>query len=168
MKAGSPVGFTPLQIGLHWAVVLLILFQYLFSDGIEHAWRAFEKGSYDASADFGGLALAHIVAGVAVLALAIWRLALRARFGAPAADPAEPPVLQTVAKLVQFLLYALLFIMPITGAVAWFGSVKAAGEAHQLAKVALLVLASLHVLGALAQQFVFRTDVLRRIFVPAK
>lgn len=49
------------------------------------------------------------------------------------------------------------------GLVAWFGGVGQAAEVHGLMWNPLLALIGLHVIGALAQQFWFKSDVLKRI-----
>lgn len=158
-------GYTRTQVVLHWAVVVLIAFQYLGSDGIEDAWRAFARDEYT-SDDFSGLALAHILSGATVLVLAVWRLVLRARVGAPPPHPAEPLLLQFAARAVHFAIYALIIILPLSGMAAWGGGIKAAIGVHLVAKTILLPLIGLHVAGALVHHFIWRTDVLRRMFVP--
>lgn len=158
-------GYTRTQVSLHWAVVVLVAFQYLGSDGIERAWRAFARGEYTQD-DFSGLALAHILSGVAVLVFAIWRLILRAKVGAPPPHPSEPPVLQLLAKAVHVGIYALLIILPLSGMAGWGGGISAAIRVHLIAKTILLPLIGLHVAGALVHHFIWRTDVLRRMFVP--
>lgn len=155
------------QILLHWAVVALIAFQYLGSDGIEDAWRAYARGEYGED-DFSGLALAHILFGVTVLVLVVWRLVLRWKIGAPPSHPAEPPALQMLAKAAHFALYALIIILPLSGLAGWAGGVTTAIRVHLLAKTLLLPLIGLHVLGALVHHFVWRTDVLKRMLAPAK
>lgn len=158
----APTGFSRTQIILHWTIAVLILLQFLLSDGMSTAWRAVERGTYT-DADFTTGTVLHIVFGVSVLLLAIWRVALRLRHGAPAPDPAEPKALQMLAAIVQFVLYATLFLMPITGMMAWGGGVIAAGEWHQAVKMVLIVAVTLHVAGALVQHFFWKTDVLKRM-----
>lgn len=161
------IGFTPAQIILHWAVVALIAFQYLASEGIEHAWRSFTRGQFT-QADFGGFALAHMLVGIAVLVLVAWRLVLRASVGAPPVDPAEPVALQWLAKASHFLLYALIIILPLSGLAGWAGGISAAIRVHLIAKTILLPLIGLHLIGALVHHFVWKTDVLKRMVVPAR
>ena len=57
--------------------------------------------------------------------------------------------------------------MPISGAIAWFGGVEIAGTVHHFAKPVIILAIALHVIGALVQHFVKRTDVLVRMFRPA-
>lgn len=161
-------GYTRTQVILHWSVVALIAFQYLGSEGIEHAWRAFVRGEYVQAEDFSGLALAHLISGVLVLILVIWRLVLRVRVGAPPPDPAEPPILQMLSKIAHFVIYALIIILPLSGMAAWGGGITGAIRVHLMAKTILLPLIGLHVLGALVHHFVWRTDVLKRMLVPGR
>lgn len=158
----APDHYSRTQIILHWTVAVLILLQFLFSDGMSTAWRAYEHGTYVAT-DFTTGALMHIIGGVAILLLAIWRVILRLRNGGPAPEAAEPKALQMLASVVQFVLYATLFLMPITGMLAWGGGIVAAGEWHQVVKLVLIVAVTLHITGALVQHFVFKTDVLKRM-----
>ena len=78
----------------------------------------------------------------------------------------EHPALQFLANLIHVLLYILLLTMPLSGAVAWFFGVEAAANAHSLARFVLLPSVLLHIAGALANHFWFKTDVLRRMMRP--
>jgi cytochrome b561 len=49
---------------------------------------------------------------------------------------------------------------------AWFGHVGAAGNVHEALKTLLLLAVALHVVGALYQAFVLRSDVMRRMVPP--
>ncbi|MBX3596863.1 MAG: cytochrome b/b6 domain-containing protein [Rhizobiaceae bacterium] len=163
----APAGYTRSQIVLHWLIAALVAFQFLASDGIEAAWRAFIRTQVVGDA-FSALALAHIVVGITILLLVGARLWLRLKHGAPAPDPAEPRVLQWLAKLAHFALYVVLIILPLSGLVGWVFGQSQPIEVHQIAKTILLVLVGLHLLGVLFHQFIWKTGVLRRMFVPVK
>lgn len=154
--------YSKTQVWLHWAVAAMILVQFVFPDGMQHAWRAFRRGQDVASGDLP-LAYMHIVLGVAVLVLAAWRLGLRLQLGAPPPPAGEHPALRLLAGAVQTIIYALIFIVPISGLIAWFGGVRGAAQVHVLGQNVLLYLVLLHAAGALVQHFVLRTDVLRRM-----
>ncbi len=64
------------------------------------------------------------------------------------------------------LIYLLLLLLPISGSVAWFLGVEAAGEVHGLLKNLLLGAIVVHIAGALFQHFVRRSEVLMRMFKP--
>lgn len=160
----TPAGYTRTQIRLHWIVALLIVPQFVFHDAISEAWEAAQRGVE--TAGINPLVPAHVFGGLAILALVIWRLVLRARLGAPPPPEAEHPALKLVAKVTHGALYLLLILLPVSGGVAWFGGVAAAADNHELFKTALLALVVLHVLGALFHQVVLKSDVLTRMKRP--
>ena len=99
--------YSKTQVWLHWAVAAMILVQFVFPDGMQHAWRAFRRSQEVASGDMP-LAYMHIVLGIAVLVLAAWRLGLRFKLGAPPPPPGEHPALRLPAAAVQTIIYALI------------------------------------------------------------
>lgn len=160
----SPKGYSMTQIALHWGVGVLILAQFLFSDAISAAFRQVMRGEVPA---FDPLVLGHVAGGVAVLVLVVWRLALRSSRGVPDAPQAGTALVQKAGALTHGGLYLLMLLLPISGAVAWFGGVEAAGEAHELMKALLLVLVGLHVLAALWHHFWLKDGLLLRMKRPA-
>ncbi|MBN9222175.1 MAG: cytochrome b/b6 domain-containing protein [Mesorhizobium sp.] len=150
------------QVVLHWSIALLILVQFLAHDGMEHVWRAFRRGQEAAASDIP-MAYMHVALGLAVLVLACWRLWLRGTRGVPPVSGMEHPALQLLAKATHFVIYALIFLLPLSGIAAWFFNVAGAGLAHVLGKDILLYVVLLHTAGALFQHFVLKTDVLRRM-----
>lgn len=158
----APAGYSRLQIALHWIVALLILQQYLFKDHIAEAWEAIGKGI---EAAFSPLVLAHVLGGAAILVATVWRLAIKARRGIPPMI-GDSAVLNAVARLTHLGLYALMILMPASGAMAWFGGVEAAAATHNVLKVALLALVVLHIAGALYHQIVLKDGVMARMKRP--
>lgn len=155
----APNGYSRTQIALHWAVVILFAAQFLLADSIEEAWRAIEKGG---TVPEGSSPLVHIVPGVLIGLFAVWRLALRLTRGAPAAPPG--PALQRMAgEAVHWALYLLMFLLPVSGAAAWFGGVEEAADMHQLFKMLALVLIALHVAAALYHQYVVKDGLIGRM-----
>lgn len=165
MAQSQPAGYSTAQIALHWIIAALIVFQYLAHDAMEEAYDAAENGQAIASGDLLGANL-HAVAGISILALAILRVLLRLRRGAPAGPQGQNGVVVTISKVTHFLLYAAILGMPISGMAAWFGMIEPAGDAHSLAATVLFWLVVLHALGALVEHFYFRTDVLVRMMRP--
>lgn len=161
--ATKPSGYSALQIGLHWAIVLLVLIQYLGHEGIEHAWDAVRDSG---TAETSSLVVLHIGAGALIFAFTLWRLWLRFTRGAPPLPAEEPAPLRLLASATHVLIYGLLIGMLISGFIAWFAGVEQAGAAHALATNVLLALVALHVAGAFFQQFVLKTGVLTRMAVP--
>ncbi|KAA2312344.1 cytochrome B [Pseudooceanicola sediminis] len=156
----KPSNYSRLQIYLHWAVVLLIAFQFLFSDGMSRAFHQVMDGSAGAA---GLAATSHIVVGLSVLALTLVRLVLRATRGAPAHPEGETPLMRLVARLTHWGIYALLVLVPLSGMAAWFGRIGPAASAHEVLKTVLLILVLLHIAAALFHQFVLRTNLIARM-----
>lgn len=160
-------GYSPMQVTLHWLVVVLVAFQFLAHDGIEESWRAFVRGE-PATIGTSTLTVMHWVTGILVLLLALARIRLRLTRGAPSPPADEPRLMQMAAEAVHGSIYLLLLLLPISGAVAWFLGVRAAGAVHELLTNLLLAAIVLHVAGALFQHFVRRSQVLIRMFRPQR
>lgn len=158
-------GYSSLQIGLHWTVVVLVAFQYVAHSGMEAAWGALRRNEVP-PADTVALTYLHIAAGTLVLLLALTRIGLRFTRGAPPPPADEPRLLQLLSEVVHVAIYGLLLLLPLSGLVAWFLEIPAAGVIHVLLQYALLVAIALHVAGALFQHFIRRTDVLMRMLRP--
>lgn len=153
-------GYSRAQIVLHWLVAALVLAQFLFKDTIADAWRALRMGAEPVT---GPLIGQHVIGGFLILALVLWRLALRARRGAPPPPEAEHPALRLLARLMHGGLYLVLIGLVVSGGVAWFGGVGPAAGAHNLLKTLLMLLVGLHVAAALMHQFVLRSGVMARM-----
>ncbi len=158
----QPAAWSKLSVTLHWLIVLFIVVQFVDHEWMVDLWRATRRGTeVDQAAFVGGWV--HIVVGTLVLAAAVLRLWDRFSHGRPPHPEAEPAWAMWLAKATHFLIYAILIAMPVAGLVAWFGGIRDAAEVHEIMWTPLLVLVGLHVVGALAQQFWFRTDALKRI-----
>ncbi len=159
----APKGYSTTQIALHWGVAALVAGQYFFKDAITGAWTAIREGRYY---DFDPFILAHVVAGALILALVVWRLALRLRRGAPPPLENEPAPLKTLSHVAHWAFYALLAAMSVTGLVAWFGDATGAAQAHNVLKVALLALVALHMLAVPFHRVVLKNNVMQRMVRP--
>ena len=104
--------YRPALRRLHWLVAVLVLAVYLL---IEQR-GLFPRGSSGRAAMMQG----HFWVGLAILALALWRVALRARSPVPPITPALPTWQALPAKLLHLALYLFLVVMPLLGlATAW-------------------------------------------------
>jgi cytochrome b561 len=109
----------------------------------------------------------HVYIGFAVLALAIWRLAIRLKRGVPGTPARENPTQIGVAAATHGLLYLFILGMPVTGALAWYLDLSFMGEVHELAKPVIIAAVAPHSFGALWQHCYAKSDVLIRIMKPA-
>ena len=155
----APAGYSRPQIALHWIVAVLILWQYLFNEPMAKAWDAIGNGQEPA---VNLLVLTHVLAGAAILITAFWRLAIIRQRGVPVMI-GDNVLLNGAARATHLGLYALMILMPISGALAWFGGLGAAAGAHNVLKVALLALVVLHVVGALYHRLWLKDAVMERM-----
>lgn len=164
----------PAQI-LHWLVVALIILQFtlaLIADELHGSPKL-------------AMLARHKSFGITILMLALLRLAWRCLNPTPELPPTLKPYERTLARLTHGLLYALLFVMPLSGwmmssargfPVSWFGFwqlpdlvpknkplYEALVTTHGVLASVLVAVVVLHVAAALKHHFVLRDDVLRRM-----
>lgn len=158
----TPKGYTLTQILLHWAVFLLVAFQLVFGEGMSASYRAELREGADPTT----AAWVHFAVGLMILAFVLWRIAIKARRGAPALPENEPAALKLAANLTHLALYLLMILLVVSGGLAWFAGQRWAAEAHEILKPVTILLILLHVGGALYHQIVLKTDVMKRMGRP--
>jgi cytochrome b561 len=147
---------------LHWTIVLLVLSQLLTADGMEDFFDIADDT--DAAPGFPGpsTALVHAGVGATILLLTIVRFVLRMRTHVPPPPSDLPRLLQLVARLTHYALYATLIALPLSGVAALLITPEA-GDVHEALKNVLYVLAGAHVAGALMHLVVLRDGVFWRM-----
>ena len=163
-ERAAPGGYSLAQIVLHWTIATLVIFQLIFNKPMQ---EAFDDRIDGEPIDEMGGATIHIAVGVTVLVLAIIRLAIRLTRGAPGAHDDKPAIINWLGYATHFLLYGFIFAMPLTGALAWFLGIELSAEIHETGRLILIPTIGLHVLGALAEHFVFKNDTLIRMLRPS-
>lgn len=161
---------------LHWIIVLLIINQWVIAERAD--------GLPLGPAKLEALAL-HKSFGLTILVLAIVRLVWRWLNPVPDLSTETRPWERVLANVSHFLLYALIFTLPLTGwmmssaknyPVSWFKLFQVPDlvspseplfrqmrDLHHLLFDVLVAVAVLHVAGALKHHFVDRNDVLKRM-----
>ena len=166
MSRPAPTGYSLTQIALHWLVFALVLFQLVFGESIGAAYRAFRKGETVTGLD-QVMAQAHVIIGISIGVLIIWRLALRFTRGVPEYPADAKPAGKILAMVVHIALYVALLAAPVTGAMAWFGNIAEAGDIHEISKPIIIISLVIHVAGALVQKFVYKNnEVVQRMVKP--
>lgn len=160
----TAAGYSKAQIVLHWVTVVLVALQFLFHDGIAEA--------FDAGLDAGAMTMTapaglHMGIGMVILGIAIYRLFLRSSEGTPPPPEGEPGWAKLAAKATHIAFYGLLFLLPVTGAVAWAQGAEGAGEAHEVLRGILFILIVAHVGAVLVHQFVWKTSLINRMTRPS-
>jgi cytochrome b561 len=165
--------YSPTEQILHWATAILVLVAFIYGPG------GSESRVYSEARDFDRRL--HETLGLAVLLLTVIRVAWRA-FDERPDPPAVPQWMGVASKVIQGLLFVLLFAVPltaITGAwleahpVTWLGGDigpwlpeshalgKQIAELHTWLGDAILWIAGFHALAAIFHHFVLHDGVLR-------
>ena len=155
-------GYTRTQKILHWAIALLIVFQFVGSDAISELVE--QVGLTASSAETIPLIVrAHVLAGLLTFALMLVRIFMRFSKGAPALPQEETAMMKMAAHATHGILYLALLLMPMSGALAWFGQLELADTAHLALKFVLLGFVALHVAAAFYHQFVLKNGLIKRM-----
>lgn len=171
-----PQRFSALSIALHWFMVLLISAAYA---------TILLRENYPKGTDIReGLKLWHFMLGLAILALVIVRIAVRAIESKPPIMPPPPALQALLARLTHVALYAFMLAMPIAGWVILSASGKMipvfgwdlpplvgpnkalAGEVKEVHETVATIgyfLIGLHALAALFHHYVVKDDTVRRM-----
>ncbi len=161
---------------LHWVIVVLIIVQVTLAEIADQLPIGVKKLAMLAR---------HKSVGITILALALLRLAWRLANPTPLLPQTLKPYERALARFTHFMLYTLLFAMPVSGwmmssargfPVSWFGFFQlpdlvpknralydALVTTHGTLAVVLAAVVTLHVAGALKHHFMLRDDVLRRM-----
>jgi len=166
MNEQRTVGYSTLQITLHWLIAALVAFQLIFGEGMTSVREAAEEGVTPSSVD-SAVSIGHYWFGIAILALVLVRLGVRLTQGVSPRPLATPNWMDWAAKLVHWAFYLMLFAMPVLGLLTIYVS-DSFGDIHKLGKPVFIVLIVIHVVAALFHQFIKRDGTLRRMLVPAK
>ncbi|WP_157937732.1 cytochrome b [Oceaniglobus roseus] len=154
--------YTHGQIALHWLIALLVLGNYIFSDGMGRALHQHDKGETVT----GLLPWAHVYVGIAILVLVLVRFALRKTRGVPPESAQAPELLRKGGRIGHWLLYLLMLAVPALGISAWYLGIHEAGDIHALAANALMILAGIHAVAALYHHYVVKDALLQRMGLP--
>ena len=174
MSIGAP-RYTKVAIWLHWAIGLAVLTNI----GLAMLTEGLPRETHRAAMNI------HKALGIAVLALSVvlilWRLGHK-----PPPPPVGTPAWQRpMSKIVHFLFYALLILLPLSGwvwmsaadrPIDFFGlftvpSIASPNksladtlhERHEFLGLMMLGLAAIHILAALKHQFFDRTGLIGRM-----
>ena len=163
--------FTPLQRLLHWLMAICLLAMLFIGVGMVSTIMP----------KYLGLVSIHKSLGIAILVLALIRLVVRLRYGAPALPAGLPAPMKLAAQLSHYAFYLLMIGMPLIGwgmlsaaayPVVVFGSVRLPSilpqsdslhallwGAHFYLAFAFFALILLHVAAALFHALVRRDGV---------
>ncbi len=162
--SASKNGYSRLQIGLHWLVVVMVVAQIISGDAMAELIEAREEGGAIAAGASVGSSV-HFWLGLGILAVMLLRLGVRLTTGVPAHAPGSPQWQNLAASVLHWAFYVVLLSVPISGLVAYYGLADV-GEIHGLSKPLLIVLVAIHAGAALYNQFVRKDGTLTRMLRP--
>lgn len=128
----------------HWIVVALVTLQFLTGGGMDSAFP--ESLSVTVPAPFA--AVLHVLSGLSILAVMLWRLTVRLRAKVPPPPADEPRWLQYISRGTHYAFYILLIGMPLAGLTAVATGSETVGELHKATSWLLLALVLAHIAGA--------------------
>ncbi|MGA9666555.1 MAG: cytochrome b/b6 domain-containing protein [Gallionella sp.] len=164
---------------VHWLTLALLIAAWYLGDSLGDA-------TDESKATLAGY-LVHIAAGATVLLLTLFRFYFRRNDGIPA--PVGDTPMDKLAKGVHYLLYAALFVLPLSGVVILFTSKAGpallafdanmlpkehgyrgvfAHEVHEQLVNVLIGLVVVHMLGAIKHQFITKDGLMERMMLRRK
>jgi cytochrome b561 len=172
----AKAGYSTTAKSLHWLIVALLLAQFVFAWTMPHIGR---------NTPVTTLISLHFTFGIIILVVAIVRLVWRGIQGEPPPLDGLPPWQVQSARVIHWLLYGLLLVIPILGWInaSWrgmpiilFGAELPkliatrmpgwgwTGDVHSLlAYYVMLTVIGLHIASALYHYFIRRDRVLQRM-----
>ncbi len=161
-----PAGYSSLQIIIHWLIAGMVIFLLVFGESMKEFMEAAREGtSVDPADRF--LADMHYWIGLAILGFAALRVAVRAGQSVPPHDGGEHSLAERIAAAMHVFFYVLLFVVPITGLLAYYVG-GAFGGIHEIGKPVFIVTILVHAAAALVHQFWMKDGTLKRMIVPAR
>lgn len=157
----KPVGYSRLQISLHWIIAALVIFQLFFGESMTHTVDAVAEGTVVASTDTW-LAWFHYWFGIAILAIVALRLFVRLKRGVPTVRADTLSWTDQLDQLAHGSFYVLLVAVPVTGLPGYYVEVPF-GDIHAWAKPVLIGLIAVHAAVALYHHFWKKNGTLARI-----
>lgn len=168
--------YSPLSIGLHWLMLLLLVAVYSLME-----FRGYVPRGSELRAD---MKTWHYMLGLSVLVLVVLRLLVRLATPVPRIEPAVSRVQALAARLVHAALYLFMLAMPVLGwmilsaegeSIPFYGLQLPAlipesetlaelfEEIHETTAIVGYFLVGLHALAALFHHYVLRDNTLQRI-----
>jgi cytochrome b561 len=164
---------------VHWLTLVLLIAAWYLGDDLAEA-------TDESKATLAGY-IVHLAVGGTVLLFTLARIFFRTKDGIPA--PLGDTPMDKLAKGVHYLLYTVLFVLPVSGILiilnSKVGTALLAGDANLLPKEhgfkdvfshevheqlvnVLIVLVVVHLLGALKHQFITKDGLIERMMLRRK
>jgi cytochrome b561 len=162
---------------IHWLIAVLVILMLSLSFFLDDAPESYAPTAY----------MVHKSIGLSILFIMLLRLIWVSYTGRVPLPEAVPRWEKFLSRLVQYLFYFFLILMPLSGWImstaankppSYFGLgtiafpgievskplAKSMNEVHEIVAWILIILAILHIVGALKHHFIDRDDVLLRMW----
>lgn len=175
-RTAAPTGYAPVQKWLHWSMAAMVVAMVAIGLAMTNLGDGAVKNA---------LYELHKSVGLTILSLALIRIVVRSRRGAPPLEPNLPAWQRRAAYASHAALYALIVLVPLAGWIATssccapvnlFWTVpltfpapegesfaKAVFQAHFALVFLLALVAAIHIGAALHHHFLRRDNTLRRM-----
>jgi cytochrome b561 len=105
----------------------------------------------------------HLLFGLTLLALMVVRLLLRFFKGSPKPTAKSPFLIIILARITHILFYMVLFVIPISGFLAWNSGNSNLGNIHTNSVNVLYGLVLLHLLATIYHQLILEDNLINRM-----
>lgn len=155
-------GFSKYQVIVHWLVACFILFQIATGSTMSNDFLALKDGKISIE-EVHKNSWYHLFFGLTIFLLMVIRFILRIIFGVPKPTKQSSSLTIIVAKIIHWLFYLVLFIVPISGFVAWNTSNLLIGNLHSASVNALYVLVLIHLIAIVYHQIFLEDNLIDRM-----
>ncbi len=155
-------GFSKYQVIVHWLVACFILFQIATGSTMSNDFLALKDGKISIE-EVHKNSWYHFFFGLTIFLLMVIRFILRIIFGVPKPTKQSSSLTIIVAKIIHWLFYLVLFIVPISGFVAWNTSNLLIGNLHSASVNALYVLVLIHLIAIVYHQIFLEDNLIDRM-----
>ncbi len=173
------IQYSKRMVMAHWLTLAMLVAAWLLGEELA-------ESTDESKATIAGY-LFHILAGGTILLLTAARLFFRSKDGTPPAM--GQALMDKVAKGTHHVLYTLLFVLPISGAITILTSDAIKGilagdasllpkeegyehvfahEVHEVLVTVLIVVVVLHIIGAVKHQFLMKDGLMERMMLRRK
>ena len=155
-------GFSRYQVIIHWLVACFVLFQIATSSAISNDFLALKDGKISIE-EVDQNSWYHLFFGLTIFLLMVIRFILRIILGVPKPTKQSSSMTIILAKIIHWLFYLVLFLVPISGFVAWNTSNVFIGDLHTASVNALYVLVLIHLIAIVYHQIFLEDNLIDRM-----
>ncbi len=155
-------GFSKYQVIVHWLVACFILFQIATGSTMSNDFLALKDGKISIE-EVHKNSWYHLFFGLTIFLLMVIRFILRIILGVPKPTKQSSSLTIILAKIIHWLFYLVLLIVPISGFVAWNTSNLLIGNLHSASVNALYVLVLIHLIAIVYHQIFLEDNLIDRM-----